>query len=60
MSYLKPQEQEWHFWKAIVNSNIFPTKQQAEQLKECSANGKLNQGYIYSRFIAKKKTVKSM
>ena len=58
MSYLKPQEQEW-LLEGIVNSNIFPTKQQAEQLKECSANGNLNQGYIYA-VLLKKKTVKSM
>ena len=39
--------------EGIVNSNIFPTKQQAEQLKECSANGKLNQGYIYAVLLKK-------
>ena len=53
LSYLKPQEQEW-LLEGIVNSNIFPTKQQAEQLKECSANGKLNQGYIYAVLLKKK------
>ena len=52
LSYLKPQEQEW-LLEGIVNSNIFPTKQQAEQLKECSANGKLNQGYIYAVLLKK-------
>lgn len=52
LSYLKPQEQEW-LLEGIVNSNIFPTKQQAEQLKECSANGKLNQGYIYAILLKK-------
>ena len=29
------------------------TKQQAEQLKECSANGKLTQGYIYAVLLKK-------
>ena len=52
LSYLKPQEQEW-LLEGIVNSNIFPTKQQAEQLKECSANGKLTQGYIYAVLLKK-------
>lgn len=52
LSYLKPQEQEW-LLEGIVNSNIFPSKQQAEQLKECSANGKLNQGYIYAVLLKK-------
>ena len=52
LSYLKPQEQEW-LLEGIVNSNIFPSKQQAEQLKECSANGKLNQGYIYVVLLKK-------
>ena len=47
LSYLKPEEQEW-LLEVITNSSIFPTKQQAEQLKECSANGKLNQSYIYA------------
>lgn len=51
LSYLKPQEQEW-LLEGIVNSNIFPTKQQAEQLK-VSANGKLNQGYIYAVLLKK-------
>ena len=37
----------------IANSSIFPTKQQAEQLKECSANGKLNQSYIYAVLLKK-------
>ena len=46
------QEQEW-LLEGIVNSNIFPTKQQAEQLKECSANGKLTQGYIYAVLLKK-------
>ena len=29
------------------------TKEQAEQLKECSANGKLNQSYIYAVLLKK-------
>ena len=52
LSYLKPEEQEW-LLEVITNSSIFPTKQQAEQLKECSANGKLNQSYIYAVLLKK-------
>ena len=52
LSYLKPQEQEW-LLEGIVNSNIFPSKQQAEQLKECSANGKFTLGYIYAVLLKK-------
>ena len=52
LSYLKPEEQEW-LLEVIINSSIFPTKQQAEQLKECSANGKLNQSYIYAVLLKK-------
>ena len=52
LSYLKPEEQEW-LLEVITNSSIFPTKQQAEQLKECSANGKLTQGYIYAVLLKK-------
>ena len=52
LSYLKPEEQEW-LLEVIANSSIFPTKQQAEQLKECSANGKLNQSYIYAVLLKK-------
>lgn len=58
LSYLKPEEQEW-LLEVIANSSIFPTKQQAEQLKECSANGKLNQSYIYA-VLLKRKAVRSM
>ena len=52
LSYLKPEEQGW-LLEVITNSSIFPTKQQAEQLKECSANGKLNQSYIYAVLLKK-------
>lgn len=52
LSYLKSEEQEW-ILEVIANSSIFPTKQQAEQLKECSANGKLNQSYIYAVLLKK-------
>ena len=52
LSYLKPEEQGW-LLEVITNSSIFPTKQQAEQLKECSANGKLNQSYIYAVSLKK-------
>jgi len=51
LSYLKPQEQEW-LLEGIVNSNIFPTKQQAEQLK---CKWKINSGLYLCRFIEKRK-----
>ena len=37
----------------IVGEKLSYLKPQAEQLKECSANGKLNQGYIYAVLLKK-------
>ena len=54
LSYLKPQEQEW-LLEGIVNSNIFPTKQQAEQLKGMQCKWKIKSGLYLCRFIEKRK-----
>lgn len=52
LSYLKTEEQAW-LVDAISNSGIFPSKAQAEQLKESSETGKLTEGKVYAVLVKK-------
>ncbi len=54
LSYLKTEEQEW-IVDAIGNSGIFPSKAQAEQLKESSEAGELTEGNVYAVLVRKEK-----
>lgn len=54
LSYLKTEEQEW-IVDAIGNSGIFPSKAQAEQLKESSEAGELTEGKVYAVLVRKEK-----
>ena len=54
LSYLKAEEQAWVV-DAIGNSGIFPSKAQAEQLKESSETGELTEGNVYAVLIRKEK-----
>lgn len=54
LSYLKTEEQEW-IVDAIGNSGIFPSKAQAEQLKESSGAGELTEGKVYAVLVRKEK-----
>ena len=54
LSYLKAEEQAWVV-DAIGNSGIFPSKTQAEQLKESSETGELTEGNVYAVLIRKEK-----
>lgn len=52
LSYLKPEEQKW-LVDAIANSGIFPSKAQAEKLKESSKAEELTEGVVYAVLIKK-------
>ena len=52
LSYLKQQEQLW-LVNAITNSGVFPSKIQAEQLKQNSESGELTEGSIYATLVRK-------
>lgn len=52
LSYLKPEEQRW-LVDAIQNSGIFPSKAQAEKLKESSRTGELTEGMVYAALVRK-------
>ena len=52
LSYLKPEEQAW-LVDAVANSGIFPSKVQAEKLKESSKAGELTEGIIYAVLVRK-------
>lgn len=52
LSYLKHQEQLW-LVNAITNSGMFPSKIQAEQLKQNSESGELTEGGIYAILVRK-------
>ena len=54
LSYLKTEEQAWVV-DAIGNSGIFPSKAQAEQLKESSVAGELTEGKVYAVLVRKEK-----
>lgn len=54
LSYLKTEEQAW-IVDAIGNSGIFPSKAQAEQLKESSEAGELTEGKVYAVLVRKEK-----
>ena len=54
LSYLKTEEQAWVV-DAIGNSGIFPSKAQAEQLKESSEAGELTEGKVYAVLVRKEK-----
>lgn len=52
LSYLQINEQMW-LVEAIANSGLFPSKVQAEQLKESSSAGILTEGDIYAILVKK-------
>ncbi len=52
LSYLKPEEQRW-LVDAVQNSGIFPSKAQAEKLKESSRMGELTEGMVYAALVRK-------
>lgn len=52
LSYLKQEEQGWVL-DAIANSDIFPSKVQAEKLKESSRAGELTEGGVYAVLVRK-------
>ena len=52
LSYLKHQEQLW-LVNAITNSGMFPSKIQAEQLKQNSESGDMTEGGIYAILVRK-------
>ena len=54
LSYLRTDEQAWVV-DAIGNSGIFPSKMQAEQLKENSEAGELTEGKVYAVLVKKEK-----
>ena len=54
LSYLKQVEQAW-IVEAIGSSGIFPSKEQAEQLKVFSEGGELTEGKVYSVLVRKEK-----
>lgn len=52
LSYLKKEEQEWVV-DAIANSGVFPSKIQADKLKEYSESGVLTSGQVYAVLLKK-------
>lgn len=52
LSYLKTEEQGWLVY-AVANSGVFPSKAQAERLKEESKAGKLTEAGIYAVLVKK-------
>lgn len=54
LSYLQKEEQEW-VTEAIGNSSIFPSKEQADKLRELSEAGELTEGEVYAVLIRKEK-----
>ncbi|MCI9198135.1 MAG: ParB/RepB/Spo0J family partition protein [Lachnospiraceae bacterium] len=54
LSYLRAEEQAW-IVDAISNSGIFPSRAQAEQLKESSEAGDLTEGKAYAVLVRKDK-----
>lgn len=52
LSYLKVEEQKW-IVDAIKNSDTFPSKAQAEKLKESSKAEELTEGGVYAALIRK-------
>lgn len=52
LSYLEAEEQGW-LVEAISNSGVFPSKAQAERLKEDSKAGKLTEAGIYAVLMKK-------
>ena len=54
LSYLKQEEQIW-IVDAIDNSGIFPSKAQAEQLRESSEAEELTEGKVYAVLVKREK-----
>lgn len=52
LSYLKKEEQGW-LVEAVRNSGMFPSRVQAEQLKEYSGEGGLTEGQVYAVLVKK-------
>lgn len=55
LSYLSQDAQHWTVG-AITDSGIFPSKVQAEQLKQLGEAGELTEGKVYSILVKKEKT----
>lgn len=55
LSYLKMEEQGW-LVEVIQNSGMFPSKGQAEQLKEYSEAGELTEGQVYAVMVKREST----
>lgn len=54
LSHLKMEEQEW-ILNAIRDSGVFPSKAQAERLKEWSETGELTEGKAYAALVMKER-----
>ena len=54
LSYLQKEEQAW-VTEAIGNSSIFPSKEQAERIRELSEARELTEGDVYAALIRKEK-----
>ena len=54
LSYLKREEQNW-LVEAIQNSEMFPSKGQAEQLKEGSDTGELTPAQVYAILVKRER-----
>lgn len=52
LSYLKEEEQGW-VEGAIGNSGVFPSKEQAEQMKTLSETGEFTEGSVYAILVKK-------
>ena len=53
LSYLKKEEQDW-LVEAVQNSGIFPSRSQADQLREYSESEGLTEGQVYAVLVKKK------
>lgn len=52
LSYLRKEEQKWVV-EAITNSEVFPSKAQAEHLKVLSESDELTEGKVYAALVKK-------
>ena len=52
LSYLKEEEQTW-VWDAVQNTGMYPSPNQAGQLKEMSEGGEMTEGSVYAVLVKK-------
>lgn len=52
LSYLKEEEQTW-VWDAVQNTGMYPSPNQAGQLKEMSEDGEMTEGSVYAVLVKK-------